>query len=67
MLQLSPRLSGRGAPRRFKVPSGNIFFEAGGVRAYLGEELSPDGLNVLNASGLDERLELIGLEKNNER
>ena len=29
---------------------------------YLGEELGPDGLNILDASGLDEGLELVGLK-----
>lgn len=29
---------------------------------YLGEELSPDGLNILNTGSLDEGLELVGLE-----
>lgn len=32
------------------------------VRMYLGEELGPDGLNILDASGLDESLELVGLK-----
>lgn len=28
---------------------------------YLGEKLGPDGLNILDAGGLDEGLELVGL------
>jgi hypothetical protein len=32
-------------------------------RAHLGEERCPDGLDVLNLGGLDQRLELVGLVK----
>ena len=37
-------------------------FGEGGHRVYLGEERSPDGLNIGDVSSLDEGLELVGLD-----